>query len=169
MGKSREELEKEYAEATTELGHYQHKQQRLENRIRYYTEGERKKRNHRLIICVVILSAVDRQRRKIPPGVTAFALNIHKDSAARKVFLSMDCYLIATYNVDLDTLSILDVTLRQELDLNLTHNFIPPLCVDVPARKRSYPLAALLSWQWGIRHSCRFPPRPGGSRSAWLW
>ena len=49
MGKSREELEKEYAEATTELGHYQHKQQRLENCIRYYTEGERKKRNHRLI------------------------------------------------------------------------------------------------------------------------
>ena len=49
MAKSREELEKEYAEATTELGHYQHKQQRLENRIRYYTEGERKKRNHRLI------------------------------------------------------------------------------------------------------------------------
>ena len=49
MGKSREELEKEYAEATTELGHYQHKQQRLENRIRYYTEGERKKRSHRLI------------------------------------------------------------------------------------------------------------------------
>ena len=49
MGKSREELEKEYAEVTTELGHYQHKQQRLENRIRYYTEGERKKRNHRLI------------------------------------------------------------------------------------------------------------------------
>ena len=49
MGKSREELEKEYTEATTELGHYQHKQQRLKNRIRYYTEGERKKRNHRLI------------------------------------------------------------------------------------------------------------------------
>ena len=49
MSKSLEELEKEYAEATTELGHYQHRQQRLENRIRYYTEGERKKRNHRLI------------------------------------------------------------------------------------------------------------------------
>ena len=49
MNKKREELEKKYAKATTELGHYQHKQQRLENRIRYYTEGERKKRNHRLI------------------------------------------------------------------------------------------------------------------------
>ena len=36
MAKSREKLEKKYAEATTELGHYQHKQQRLENRIRYY-------------------------------------------------------------------------------------------------------------------------------------
>ena len=49
MDKSREELEKEYAKVTTELEQYQHKGQRLENRIRYYTEGERKKRNHRLI------------------------------------------------------------------------------------------------------------------------
>lgn len=44
-------------------------------------------------IYVVILSAVDRQRRKIPPGVTALALNIHKDSAARKVFLSIATYV----------------------------------------------------------------------------
>ena len=49
MQKAREELEREYAEATAELEQYQHKGQRLENRIRYYTEGERKKRNHRLI------------------------------------------------------------------------------------------------------------------------
>ena len=28
---------------------YQHRGQRYENRIRYYTQGERKKRNHRLI------------------------------------------------------------------------------------------------------------------------
>ena len=49
MQKSREELEREYDEATAELEQYQHKGQRLENRIRYYTEGERKKRNHRLI------------------------------------------------------------------------------------------------------------------------
>ena len=47
--KSREELEKEYTEATAELEQYQHRQQRLENRIRYYTDGDRKKRNHRLI------------------------------------------------------------------------------------------------------------------------
>ncbi len=31
------------------MAQYQHKVQRLENRLRYYTEGERKKRNHRLI------------------------------------------------------------------------------------------------------------------------
>ena len=49
MGKSREELEKEYAEATTKLEQYQHKGQRLENRIKYYQQGDRKKRNHRLI------------------------------------------------------------------------------------------------------------------------
>ena len=49
MDKSREELEKEYAEATAKLEQYQHRGQRYENRIRYYTQGERKKRNHRLI------------------------------------------------------------------------------------------------------------------------
>ena len=49
MEKSREELEREYTETTAELEHYQHKGQRLENRIRYYTDGDRKKRNHRLI------------------------------------------------------------------------------------------------------------------------
>lgn len=46
MDKSREELEKEYAEATAKLEQYQHRGQRYENRIRYYTQGERKKRNH---------------------------------------------------------------------------------------------------------------------------
>ncbi len=49
MEKSREELEKECAEANSRAEQYQHQCQRLENRIRYYTEGERKKRNHRLI------------------------------------------------------------------------------------------------------------------------
>lgn len=49
IGKTREELEKEYAEATAKLEQYQHKQQQLENRIRHCTAGEQKKRNHRLI------------------------------------------------------------------------------------------------------------------------
>ncbi len=49
MEKSREEMEKECAEATARAEQYKHQVQRLENRIRYYTEGERKKRNHRLI------------------------------------------------------------------------------------------------------------------------
>ena len=49
MEKSRKELEKECAEATARAEQYQHQCQRLENKIRYYTEGERKKRNHRLI------------------------------------------------------------------------------------------------------------------------
>ncbi len=49
MEKSRKELEKECAEANARAEQYQHQVQRLENRIRYYTEGERKKRNHRLI------------------------------------------------------------------------------------------------------------------------
>ena len=49
MKKTREELGKEYAEAAAKLEQYQHRGQRYENRIRYYTQGERKKRNHRLI------------------------------------------------------------------------------------------------------------------------
>jgi len=49
MEKSREEMEKECAEANARAEQYQHQVQRLENQIRYYTEGERKKRNHRLI------------------------------------------------------------------------------------------------------------------------
>ncbi len=49
MDKSRKELQKEYNDATAKLAQYQHKVQRLENRLRYYTDGDRKKRNHRLI------------------------------------------------------------------------------------------------------------------------
>ena len=49
MAKSREELEKQLAEATAKMEQYQHKVQRLENRIRYYQQGERRKRTHRLI------------------------------------------------------------------------------------------------------------------------
>jgi len=49
MNKSREELEKELSEATAKLEQHQHKQRRLENRVNYYKDGERKKRNHRLI------------------------------------------------------------------------------------------------------------------------
>ena len=49
MDKTRDELQKELDEANAQLEQYQHRCQRLENRLRYYTEGERKKRNHRLI------------------------------------------------------------------------------------------------------------------------
>ena len=37
MDKKREELEKEYAEVTAKLEQEQHKGQRLENRIKYYS------------------------------------------------------------------------------------------------------------------------------------
>ena len=49
MKKSRQELEKQCAEAEAKVEQYQHKGQRLENRIKYYQQGGRKKRNHRLI------------------------------------------------------------------------------------------------------------------------
>ena len=50
MKKSREELEKECAEAAAKAEQYQHQAQRLENRYHDYQESKRKKRNHRLII-----------------------------------------------------------------------------------------------------------------------
>ena len=49
MKKSREELEKELDKATAQLEQYQHRGQRLENRLGYYQQGERRKRAHRLI------------------------------------------------------------------------------------------------------------------------
>ena len=49
MKKSREELEKECAEAAAKAEQYQHQAQRLENRYHDYQESKRKKRNHRLI------------------------------------------------------------------------------------------------------------------------
>ena len=49
MNKKREELKKQCAEAEAKVEQYQHEGQRLENRIKYYQQGDRKKRNHRLI------------------------------------------------------------------------------------------------------------------------
>ena len=49
MKKSREELEKECAEAAAKAEQYQHQAQRLENRYHDYQASKRKKRNHRLI------------------------------------------------------------------------------------------------------------------------
>ena len=40
MKKTREELEKEYAEATAKAEQYQHRGQRYENRNRYYTQAD---------------------------------------------------------------------------------------------------------------------------------
>ena len=50
MKKLQEQLEKERDKAIAKREQYQHRCQRLKNRIRYYTKGERKKRNHRLIV-----------------------------------------------------------------------------------------------------------------------
>ena len=49
MNKTIEQLQAEKAKAERELAQTRHQDQRLKNRIAYYTEGERKKRNHRLI------------------------------------------------------------------------------------------------------------------------
>ena len=49
MNKTIEQLRAEKAKAERELTQARHQDQRLKNRINYYAEGERKKRNHRLI------------------------------------------------------------------------------------------------------------------------
>ena len=49
MENTRKELEKQFAEANAKLEQYRHKSQRLENRIRYYQQSERRNRTHRLI------------------------------------------------------------------------------------------------------------------------
>ena len=49
MKKSHQELEKQRVEAEAKVEQYQHECQRIENRIKYYQQGDRKKRNHRLI------------------------------------------------------------------------------------------------------------------------
>ena len=58
MEKSREELEKELAEANAKLEQYQHKGQRLENRIKHYQQGDRKKRTHRLVTRGVAVESI---------------------------------------------------------------------------------------------------------------
>ena len=49
MEKSCEKLKRECAKAEAKVEQYQHEGQRLENRIKYYQQGDRKRRNHRLI------------------------------------------------------------------------------------------------------------------------
>ena len=79
MDKSREELEKEYAEATAKLEQYQHRGQRYENRIRYYTQGERKKRNHRLITRGGAVESIAPEVRGMSErAFFSFNINIHQ-------------------------------------------------------------------------------------------
>ena len=49
MSKSIEQLRAEQETDMEKLEQYQHRLQRLNNRIKYYEDGERKKRTHRLI------------------------------------------------------------------------------------------------------------------------
>lgn len=50
MNPELEELYRKKAEAEVKVEQLMHEGQRLENRIRYYQEGQRKARNHRLIV-----------------------------------------------------------------------------------------------------------------------
>ncbi len=76
MKKTREQLQKELDEANLKLEQYRHQVQRLENRTRYYTEGERKKRNHRLITRGADVESVAPEVRGM--SQTAFRLLVEK-------------------------------------------------------------------------------------------
>ena len=69
-------MQKELDEANIKLEQYQHRIQRLENRLRYYTEGERKKRNHRLITRGADVESVAPEVRGM--SQTAFRLLVEK-------------------------------------------------------------------------------------------
>ena len=83
MDKTREELQKELDEANAQLEQYQHRCQRLENRLRYYTEGERKKRNHRLITRGAEVESVAPKVRGM--SQTAFRLLVEQISSLPEV------------------------------------------------------------------------------------
>ena len=76
MGKSHKELEKEYAEARKRLEQYQHKSQRLESRIKYYQQGDRRKRAHRLITRGAAVESIVPEVRDM--GERAFYLLMEK-------------------------------------------------------------------------------------------
>ena len=62
-------MEKDLAKATAKLEQYQHRGQRLENRIRHYTDGERKKRTHRLITRGAAVESIAPQLRGLSERV----------------------------------------------------------------------------------------------------
>ena len=76
MKKSREELEKELDKATAQLEQYQHRGQRLENRLGYYQQGERRKRAHRLITRGAAVESIVPEVRGM--GERAFFLLVEK-------------------------------------------------------------------------------------------
>ena len=80
MKKSRQELEKQCAEAKTKVEQYQHEGQRIENRIRYYQQGDRKKRNHRLITRGAAVESIVPEVR----GMSERALPFIRSRAATK-------------------------------------------------------------------------------------
>ena len=49
MRKDLEQLRQEYSENEAKLQQYQHRAERLEQRLQYFEKGERQKRAHRLI------------------------------------------------------------------------------------------------------------------------
>ncbi len=89
MKKSREELQKELDEANAQLEQYQHRCQRLENRLRYYTEGERKKRNHRLITRGADVESVAPEVRGM--SQTAFRLLVEEVFSLPEVAALVSC------------------------------------------------------------------------------
>lgn len=93
MKKSREELEKECAEATAKAEQYQHQVQRLENRYHDYQESKRKKRNHRLITRGADVESVATEVRGMKRSGS------HKDFRSLTVVIYTCLFLFDIYSV----------------------------------------------------------------------
>ena len=61
----RDRLQKELASNETELAQLLHQQQRLENRVRYYENADRKKRTHRFCTIAGALESIAPEIRKL--------------------------------------------------------------------------------------------------------
>ena len=61
----RDLLQQEYANNESQLAQLRHQQQRLENRLRYYENADRKKRTHRLCTIAGTLESIALELREL--------------------------------------------------------------------------------------------------------
>lgn len=83
MSKNLGQLRREYSENEAKLQQYQHRAERLEQRLQYFEKGERQKRAHRLITRGAAVESIVPEVRDI--GERAFYLLMEKVFALPEV------------------------------------------------------------------------------------